>query len=281
MQNLRKVQNCADALKSLLPQEFRPKIGFVLGTGLGNLAHSLDNLDDSHTIPYKNLPGMPVSTVQSHQGAFVAGTLCGVPVLLQQGRSHLYEGAAPAEVCMGVRVMGILGIRALVITNAAGALNPLFSAGSLMAITDHINMTGQSPLTGPNDDSLGPRFPDMSRVYDQELLDIACGHALRQGVALEKGVYVCVPGPQLETRAETRAYRMLGGDAIGMSTALEAIAAHHMGVRILGLSCLTNKNLPDCMAEADIESIIATAQTAGERLAKLLVAAVPDLAGAV
>ncbi|MCL1939814.1 MAG: purine-nucleoside phosphorylase [Desulfovibrionaceae bacterium] len=281
MPNLKKVQNCADILRTILPQGFSPKIGFVLGTGLGNLAHSLDNLDDSHIVPYKDLPGMPVSTVQSHQGAFVAGTLRGVPVLLQQGRSHLYEGVSPAEVCMGVRVMAVLGIQALVITNAAGALNPLFSTGNLMAITDQINMTGQSPLTGPNDDSWGPRFPDMSRVYDRELLDIACEHALRQGVALEKGVYVCVPGPQLETGAETRAYRMLGGDAIGMSTALEAIAAHHMGVRVLGLSCLTNKNLPDCMAEADIEDIIATAQTAGERLAKLLVAAVPDLAGAV
>ena len=277
MQNMKKVQNCLNALKSFLPQRFFPQVGFILGTGLGNFAYSLDN---SHTVPYKNLPDMPVSTVPSHQGAFVAGTLCGIPVLLQQGRSHLYEGVSPTDVCMGVRVMAMLGIRALVITNAAGAINPLFNAGSLMAITDHINMTGQSPLTGPNEDSWGPRFPDMSRVYDQELLDIACNHALRQGMALEKGVYVCVPGPQLETRAETRAYRMLGGDAVGMSTALEAIAAHHMGVRVLGLSCLTNKNLPDCMAEADIEGIIAVAQAAGEQLAKLLVAAVPSIAEA-
>jgi len=277
MQNMKKVQNCVDALKSTLPQEFSPKIGIVLGTGLGNFVHFLDNF---YAVPYKNLPDMPVSTVPSHQGAFVAGALSGIPVLLQQGRSHLYEGVTPADVCMGVRVMATLGVRALVITNAAGAINPLFNAGSLMAITDHINMTGQSPLTGPNEDRWGPRFPDMSRVYDQELLDIVCAHALRQGVALEKGVYVCVPGPQLETRAETRAYRMLGGDAVGMSTALEAIAAHHMGVRVLGLSCLTNKNLPDCMAEADIEGIIAVAQAAGEQLAKLLVAAVPSMAEA-
>jgi len=277
MQNMKKVQNCVDALKSTLPQEFSPKIGIILGTGLGNLVHFLDNF---YAIPYKNLPDMPVSTVPSHQGAFVAGALSGIPVLLQQGRSHLYEGVTPADVCMGVRVMATLGVRALVITNAAGAINPLFNAGSLMAITDHINMTGQSPLTGPNEDRWGPRFPDMSRVYDQELLSIVCAHALRLGVALEKGVYVCVPGPQLETRAETRAYRMLGGDAVGMSTALEAIAAHHMGVRVLGLSCLTNKNLPDCMAEADIEGIIAVAQAAGEQLAKLLVAAVPSMAEA-
>lgn len=277
MQNLRKVQNCADRLKHLLPQGFLPKVGFILGTGLGNFAASLEN---SHSVSYGLLPDMPASTVQSHQGAFVAGSLSGVPVLLQQGRCHLYEGGTPAEVCTGVRVMATLGVRALVITNAAGAINPLFNAGSLMAITDHINMTGKSPLTGPNEDSWGPRFPDMSRVYDRELLDIASAHALTQGMLLEKGVYVCVPGPQLETGAETRAFRVLGGDAVGMSTALEAVAAHHMGVRVLGISCLTNKNLPDCMVETGIEEIIAAAQGAGDTLARLLTSAVPDIAGA-
>jgi len=274
---MKKVQNCVEALKSHLPQGFLPKIGFVLGTGLGNFANCLDN---PHSIPYKNLPDMPASTAPSHQGAFVAGMLSGIPVLLQQGRSHLYEGATAADVCMGVRVMATLGVKAFVLTNAAGALNPLFNAGSLMVITDQINMTGQSPLTGPNEERWGSRFPDMSRVYDQELLDIISAQALKQGLTLEKGVYVGIPGPQLETGAETRAYRMLGGDAVGMSTTLEAIAAHHMGVRILGLSCLTNKNLPDCMAKADIEGIIAVAQATGEQLAKLLLAAVPDIAKA-
>ncbi|MCL2001623.1 MAG: purine-nucleoside phosphorylase, partial [Planctomycetes bacterium] len=145
MQNLKKVQNCADILKSLLPHDFSPDVGLILGTGLGNIASLLAS---SRIVPYRKLPDMPVSTVQSHQGVFVAGTLSGIPVLLQQGRSHLYEGATPADICMGVRVMATLGIRALVITNVAGALNPLFKVGSLMAITDHINMTGQSPLTG-------------------------------------------------------------------------------------------------------------------------------------
>ena len=279
MQNIKNVQGCVTAIQSLLPQSFSPKIGIVLGTGLSNLVRLLDKPDKPHTIPYAGLPGMPVSTVQSHQGAFIAGAISGIPVLLQQGRCHLYEGASPAEVCMGVRVMASLGIGALIITNAAGAINPLFNAGDLMAITDHINMTGQSPLTGPNEDAFGPRFPDMSRVYDQKLLDIARAHALSQGLALEQGVYIGVAGPQLETPAETRAYRMLGGDAIGMSTVLEAIAAHHMGLRILGISCLTNKNLPDCMEKADIDGIIATAQDAGERLAKLLAAAMPNIAG--
>ena len=275
MQNLKNVQKCADTLKSSLPQGFCPKIGIVLGTGLGNLAHFLT---DSATVPYGNLPGFPESTVQSHTGAFVAGRLAGVPVLLQQGRCHLYEGWGPAEVCMGVRVMARLGISGLIITNAAGAINPLFDAGSLMIITDHINMTGKSPLTGPNEESWGLRFPDMSRAYDLRFQQLLEKRALELGIRLNKGIYVCVPGPQLETRAETRFYRHIGGDAVGMSTALEVIAARHMGLRTLGISCLTNKNLPDCMAEATIEDIIAAAQGAGEQLERLLTAVMPDLA---
>ena len=278
MQNLKKVQNCAGILKTLLPQGFHPLIGLVLGTGLGNFA---DTLEDARSIPYAELPDMPGSTVLSHEGAFVAGLLGGAPVLLQKGRCHLYEGRTPAEVCMGVRVMASLGVRALIITNAAGALNPQFDAGSLMTITDHINLTGQSPLAGPNQDAWGIRFPDMSRVYDDELLRIAGQHALGLGLRLERGVYAGLMGPQLETRAETRAMRILGADAVGMSTVLEVIAARHMGVRVLGVSCLTNKNLPDCMAEATLEEIVETARGAGERLARLLTAATPDMAAAV
>ena len=275
MQNLKKVQNCAGMLKSLLPQSFLPSLGLVLGTGLGNFA---DTLEDARSIPYTELPDMPGSTVLSHEGAFVAGLLGGVPVLLQKGRCHLYEGRTPAEVCMGVRVMASLGVRALIITNAAGALNPQFDAGSLMALTDHINLTGQSPLTGPNEDAWGIRFPDMSEVYDAEFLRVAERHALGSGLRLERGVYAGLTGPQLETRAETRALRILGADAVGMSTVLEVIAARHMGVRVLGISCLTNKNLPDCMAETTLEEMVETARGAGERLARLLTAATPDIA---
>lgn len=277
MQNLKKVQNCASSMKSLLPQGFHPEVGIVLGTGLGQLAESLA---DSVRIPFARLPEFPRPTVQSHQGAFVAGTLSGVPVLLQQGRCHLYEGRSPEEVCMGVRVMASLGIRGLVVTNAAGAINPLFAAGTLMAIDDHINFSGKSPLTGPNMDDWGPRFPDMSRVYDAALLRILENKALELGIRLEKGVYFCIPGPQLETRAETRAYRALGGDAVGMSTVLEVIAAHHMGVRVAGISCLSNKNLPDCMAEHTIEDIIRLSGEAGKSLERLLLAALPELAAA-
>lgn len=278
MQNLKKVQNCAEALQSFLPREFCPAAGVVLGTGLGAFVEALEN---SLRIPYQQLADMPLSTAQSHENAFVAGELSGVPVLVQQGRSHLYEGRSPSDVCTGVRVMASLGVRVLVITNAAGALNPLFNVGTLMAVTDHINLTGTSPLTGPNEENWGPRFPDMSRVYDERLLRIAFDHALRQGMPLEKGVYVGVPGPQLETPAETRACRILGGDAVGMSTVLEAVAARHMGVRILGLACLTNKNLPDCMAETGIEDIIAAARSAGGSVTRLLAAAMPDIARAV
>jgi purine-nucleoside phosphorylase len=275
MQNLKKVQNCATALNKLLPQGFSPLVGIVLGTGLGALGRGLEQVCEAN---YAELPDFPVSTAPSHHGGFAAGRLAGVPVLLQQGRCHLYEGKTPAEVVMGVRVMAVLGIRALVITNAAGAVNPRFEAGDLMLVEDHINQTGKSPLTGPNQDGWGPRFPDMSRVYDRDFQDLAAKKALELGLRLEKGVYLCTPGPQLETRAETRACRLLGADAVGMSTVLEVIAARHMGLRVLGISCLTNKNLPDCMAEATIEQIIRCAQASGRDLERLVTALLPDLA---
>ena len=278
MQKLKNVQICAQTLKGLLPQGFSPKIGLVLGTGLGKLA---ENLVEPCHIPYEKLPGFPQSTAPSHRGAFAAGYLAGVPVIVQQGRCHLYEGKSPAEVCAGVNVMAEIGVKALILTNAAGAINPRFSAGSLMLIEDQINFTGQSPLTGPNDEAEGPRFPDMSRLYDPAFMRIAEKAALALGIRLEKGVYLCIPGPQLETRAETRAFRLLGGDAVGMSTALEAIAARHRGMRVLGLSCLSNQNLPDCMAETSIEEIIRAAEGAGADLARVVVAALPGMVGEV
>lgn len=274
MQKMKKVQNCAETLKSLLPQGFSPSVGIVLGTGLGSLSASLQ---DALIIPYAALPGFPESTVASHAGHFSAGFLSGVPVLVQEGRCHLYEGRTPDEACMGVRVMGTLGIKKLIVTNAAGSVNPLFPAGSLMLMEDHINGTGQSPLAGPNVEEWGVRFPDMSRAYDQEFLRIMAEEALSLGIRLERGVYLCTLGPQLETRAETRAFRTLGADAVGMSTVLEVIAARHMGMRVLGVSCLTNQNLPDCMAEASIEEIIAVAGKAGKQLETLLLAALPEL----
>lgn len=274
MQNLKKVQNCASSLKRQLPQGFSPAIGIVLGTGLGDFA---GQVQDKSVIGFESLPDFPRSTVASHRGAFVTGSVNGVPVVLQQGRCHLYEGRPPEDVCMGVRVMGLIGVKTLIITNAAGAINPRFTVGSLMLIEDQINFTGRSPLAGPNEDALGPRFPDVSGLYCPALGAILEETALTEGIRLEKGVYFGIPGPQLETRAETRAYRLLGGDAVGMSTVLEAVAAAHMGIRLAGLSCLTNKNLPDCMEKATMEDIIATATRAGGALGALLAAALPRI----
>jgi purine-nucleoside phosphorylase len=273
MQNQEKVQNCADTLKSLLPQGFIPKVGIVLGTGLGGTA---DLLEGPVTVPYEKIPGFPRSTVVSHAGRFTSGLLAGVPVIAQQGRCHLYEGRTPEEVVMGVRVMALLGMKSLILTNSAGSLNPLFPAGGLMLIEDQINFSGHSPLTGPNVDAWGPRFPDVSALYDPTLGACFERAALARGVRLEKGVYLCIPGPQFETRAETRAYRMLGADAVGMSTALEALAAHHMGVRVTGISCLSNQNLPDCMGAVSIEEVVAASEAAAEALSGLLVAALPE-----
>jgi purine-nucleoside phosphorylase len=275
MQNAEKVQNCARVLQSRLPRDFRPDIGLILGTGLGGIVEAVD---DRLYIPYGELPGFPVSGAPSHQGRFVAGRISGVPILAQQGRCHLYEGRSPAEVAAGVRVIALCGARGLIVANAAGALNPLFASGTLMLIDDHINCTGASPLTGPADGpGGGPRFPDMSRAYDPEYIRLAEDTALRLALRLEKGVYVGVAGPQLETRAETRLYRMLGGDAVGMSTVVEVIAAVHAGLRVLGFSCLTNCNLPDCMEAVAVEDIIAVAEAVGADLSTLLRALLPRL----
>lgn len=274
MQNATEVQRAADVARTYLGAALPATVGIVLGTGLGRLC---EMLTDAHSVDYADIPHFPPSTVDSHQGRLWAGRLNSVPVLLQQGRCHLYEGYSPAQVCMGVRVMARLGVRTLVLTNAAGALNPLFDAGRLMCISDHINMTGQSPLTGPNCDAFGPRFPDMSTVYDAQLIAKALSSATSLGLRLERGVYVGVCGPQMETPAETRFFRHMGADAIGMSTVLEAIAARHMGLRVLAIACLANKNLPDCMAEAPLEEIIRVAGEAGQDVTRLLYALLPRL----
>ena len=268
MQNSTNVQNCAKVLKDTLGNKIeQPKLGLILGTGLGGVA---DMMNNPAIVPFSALPDFPLSGVDSHAGRFIVGEVFGVPLIIQQGRCHIYEGYSPTEVCMGTRVMKTLGIETLIITNAAGALNPQFEAGSVMVITDHINFSGHSPLTGPNDNLAGPRFPDMSTAYDPELITIADNAALDAGIRLEKGVYVGLAGPQLETPAETRMFRTLGADAVGMSTVLEVIAARHMGLRVLGFSCLTNKNLPDCMAETSLDEIIRVANLAGERLTAVI-----------
>ncbi|WP_432737620.1 purine-nucleoside phosphorylase [Maridesulfovibrio sp. FT414] len=241
--------------------------GIILGSGLGE---AITRLEDSTEIPYSDISGLPQSTVKGHSGRIVYGFMQEKPVLVFSGRFHLYEGYTAAEACTPVRVMGGLGLKRVFITNAAGALNPQFDAGDLMLITDHINFTGHSPLTGPNYEEWGLRFPDMSRVYCDELRSIALEAAKSVSVRLERGVYVQVSGPNLETPAETRMFRTLGADAVGMSTAIEAIAAVHMGLKVMGIACLTNKNLPDCMAETTHEAVIEQAAKSSAAMSALI-----------
>lgn len=273
MQNIEKVQQAAQYLQSRLPSSQSPALGVVLGTGLGEWATSLQKIT---IIDYADIPGFPRSTVEGHEGKLLAGWCGDTFVYTLQGRFHLYEGYSPADVCLGVRTLAALGAKSLIITNAAGALNPQFTAGDLMVISDHINLTGANPLTGVNHDPWGPRFPDMSRVYSNRLQKLVMKTGLEQGIRLERGVYLGITGPNLETPAETRAFRRLGADAIGMSTVLEVIAAKHMGLEILGISCLTNKNLPDCMEETSLEDVLAKAKASSHKLEKILTAMICD-----
>lgn len=271
MQNWGDVKLAAASLLELMPSGFKKSVpdacGLILGTGLGNLGESLAASPGGGSAPWSRIKGFPKTGAPSHKGSFVFGALRGVPVLCQQGRIHLYEGFSPFEICMGVRVMALCGVRTLIVTNAAGALNPLFEPASLMCMADIINHTGVSPLTGVND---GNMFLDLSEPFDPLLQKLALEAALETGVRLERGVYIGVHGPEMETPAETRMYRQWGADAIGMSSALEIIAARHAGLSVLGLSCLTNKNLPDCMKPAPIEEVIATAEKVSLSLEKLL-----------
>ena len=244
-----------------------PDVAIILGTGLGGLA---DEMDVEARIPYGDIPGFPLSTVESHAGRLLSGTLAGRSVVAMQGRVHLYEGYSPQEIAFPVRVLARLGARTLVVSNACGGMHPLWSPGDLMLIADHINLLGTNPLVGPNDDRLGPRFPDMSEPYDAELRSLARAVALALGVPLREGVYVAVTGPNLETRAEYRMLRAFGADVVGMSTVPEVITAVHMGLRVLGLSIITDQCLPDALAPAALDQILAVAREAEPRLTALV-----------
>jgi len=223
----------------------RPSIAIILGSGLSALA---DNIEAARAIPYHDIPHFPLSTVQGHAGRLVIGRLEGKDVAVMQGRVHFYEGYTIQQVTFPVRVLGLFGIKTLIVTNAAGGLNPLWSPGELMLIADHINlvgMTGTNPLIGPNDPSLGPRFPDMSRAYDPDLRRLALRVARADGIPLREGVYACLSGPTFETPAEIRFLRTIGADAVGMSTAHEVVVARHMGIRVLGVSGITNVHAAD------------------------------------
>lgn len=217
--------------------DFRPQVGIVLGSGLGGYA---DNMEISCEIPYREIPGFPVSTVQGHDGKFLFGYVKSTPVILMKGRVHYYEGYPMEDVVLPVRLMGLLGADTVILTNAAGGINRTFQAGDLMLITDHISIAVPNPLRGENIDELGTRFPDMSHVYDPELQEAAKKTAARQGISLREGIYVQCSGPSYETPAEIRMLGALGADAVGMSTVCEAIAARHMGMKVCGISCITN-----------------------------------------
>jgi purine-nucleoside phosphorylase len=251
-----------------------PAVGIVLGTGLGSLVNSVQ---DAIRIPYESIPHFPVSTVDTHAGELVLGTLAGTRVAALSGRFHYYEGYTLQEVTFPIRVAKALGIHTLVLSNAAGGLNPQFRAGDLMLIADHINMIGDNPLIGPNDDTLGPRFPDMSEPYSKELLDLAETKALELGIKTQRGVYLACSGPCLETRAEYRFMRLIGADAVGMSTVPEVIVAIHAGLRVLGFSAITDECFPDALEPVNIEKIIATASEVEPRITRLVTAILHEL----
>lgn len=244
-----------------------PEVAIVLGTGLGGLARAIES---PVAIDYGDVPGFPLSTVESHAGRLLFGTLAGKRVVAMQGRFHRYEGYSLQQVTFPVRVLRALGAPTLVVSNACGGMHPLWQAGDLMLIADHINLLGDNPLVGANDDRLGPRFPDMSQPYDPALRDLARAEARRQGITLREGTYVAVAGPNLETRAEYRMLRGLGGDVVGMSTVPEVIVAVHGGMRVLGISIITDLCLPDALEPASLDTIIEVAARAEPHLTALV-----------
>jgi len=251
------------------------EVGVMTGTGLGE---SVGNLENINSFDYSQIPNFPKSTVQSHYGRLISGTIEGFGVIAMQGRFHLYEGYTPLEVTFPVRVMQEIGIRTLILTNAAGGLNLNFSPGDLMIIKDHINLTGENPLVGDNENDWGPRFPDMTSVYDPGLADMAERAAKSSAANINRGVYVGLKGPSLETSAETRFLRQIGADAVGFSTVQEAIAAVHAGIKILGLSTITNINDPDNPTTDTEESIIKVAKNTAPKLSEIIQTVVKELA---
>jgi purine nucleotide phosphorylase/purine nucleoside phosphorylase I, inosine and guanosine-specific len=235
----------------------RPQVGLILGSGLGGLA---EEIEDATILPYGDIPHFPQSTVPGHKGRLVIGRLAGAPVVAMQGRFHYYEGYSMEQVVRPVRVMAQLGVKTLIVTNAAGGVNESFSPGDLMLIVDHINLFGTNPLIGPNEEAFGPRFPDMTEAYDKRLRALALQAAEELGIRLQQGVYMGLSGPTYETPAEIRAFRVLGADAVGMSTVPEVIAARHLGLRVLGISCVTNMAagiLPEPLSHEDVVRVSA------------------------
>lgn len=247
--------------------DFEPEVGIILGTGLGGLVNEIEIM---HKLLYSNIPNFPISTLEFHSGKLIFGILSGKRVVAMQGRLHYYEGYNMKQITFPVRVMKMLGIKQLLVSNASGALNPDYRKGDLMIIEDHINMQPDNPLRGRNDDTLGPRFPDMSQPYNPDMVTAGMEIASKNNITCHKGVYVSVSGPNLETKAEYRFLRIIGGDAVGMSTVPEVIVANHMGLPVFAISVLTDEGFPETLKPVSVEEIIKIAIEAEPRMTLIL-----------
>lgn len=268
------IEEASQAIHARWPHQ--PTVGIILGSGLGGIA---EQVSDAVVIPYEEIPHFAKSTATGHAGRLVCGMLEGVPVVVLEGRMHAYEGYPLSQITLPVRVLKRLGGSTLVVTNACGGMNPHYAAGDVMVIDDHINLMNDNPLVGINDDRLGPRFPDMSAPYTPELIDRALEVARREDFVAHRGTYVAVTGPNLETRAEYRFLRTIGADVVGMSTVPEVIVAVHAGLKVLGLSVVTDMCLPDALEVAVVEKILAVARSAEPKLRAIITAVVRDAAG--
>lgn len=247
--------------------KIKPRIGIILGTGLGDLTKEIEI---ESKISYQNIPYFAVSTTPGHEGSLILGRLVGKMIMAMQGRFHFYEGYSLEEITFPLRVMKYMGVNVIIESNAAGGMNPNFKAGDLMVITDHINLIGNNPLIGPNDDKLGPRFVDMCEPYDKELIELYEKVAMRERIRIHRGVYVGVSGPNLETPAEYRFLRLIGADAVGMSTVPEVIVAKHSGLKVLGISCITDECFPDKLEPVNLAKLIKVANLAEPKMTRLI-----------
>lgn len=266
---LRMIEDASRYIKQYMNDS--PRIGIILGTGLGSV---INDVEIHATLEYKDIPHFPISTVESHSGKLIIGTLEQKPIIAMQGRFHFYEGYSMQEITFPIRVFKSLGIDTLLVSNACGALNPAYSSAEIMLIDDHINMLGSNPLIGPNINQLGPRFPDMSRPYDKELLTLSEKHAKELGIKVHRGVYVSVSGPNLETRAEYKYLRIIGADVVGMSTVPEVIVARHMNMRVAGFSIITDEGYHEDLQVVTLDDVIHAANRAEPHLVSLLKALV-------
>jgi purine-nucleoside phosphorylase len=259
------IQDAVAAIRKVWDKS--PRAGIILGTGLGSL---VSQIREEASLEYEQIPHFPKSTATSHRGRLVCGDLCGMPVMAMEGRFHMYEGYSLKQITLPVRVMRAMGADLLVVSNACGGMNPYYKSGDIMLIEDHINLLGDNPLIGVNDDRLGPRFPDMCEPYSHELINKALEIARKRNIVAHQGVFVAVAGPNLETRAEYRFLRQIGADVVGMSTVPEVIVAVHAGMRVVGFSIITDMCLPDALEPADVPKIIATANAAEPSLRTLV-----------